>query len=115
MDIDNFVMLCILQLHSGKNIEIVDGMLNEIEGVNGISVDDIYCDILDKDKMNISIKDLKSSINRLMLKGHLSIRDERICPSLGLVYYFMEILQYEGDANESLQMLSSRLDSLETE
>ena len=115
MEIDNFVMLCILQLHSGKNIEIVDGMLNEIDGVNGISVDDIYCDILDKEKTNISIKDLKSSINRLMLKGHLSILDERICPSLGLVYYFIEILQYEDDVNESLNMISSRLDSLENE
>lgn len=56
-----------------------------------------------------SIKDLQSSINRIISKGHLSIIDNRLCPSIELIHFFVEILQYEEDINERLLILSRKM------
>jgi len=113
MDTEYLVMLAILQLHRGKSIKLVDGILLDVAGINDISIEDVFYYIIEKCTINMGIKDLNDNISQLMSKGFLSIRDGRLCPSLGIIHYFVEILQYTDDINESLQMLSRRMDNME--
>lgn len=39
----------------------------------------------------------------------------RLCPSISLIHYFTEMLQYEKDTKESLRMLSYRMSMIENE
>ena len=109
MDIDYLVMLSILQLHRGKSIKYEDDKMSDVAGINDISVNNVYSYLLSTFNPNIEIDDLKESIFRLQTKGHLYIEDGRLCPSISLIHYFLEILQYEEDKKESLRMLSSRI------
>lgn len=115
MDTEYLVMLAILQLHRGKSIKLVDGILLDVVGINDISIEDVFCYILEKCTINMSITNLNDSINQLISKGFLSISDGRLCPSLGITHYFVEILQYIDDINEKLQMLSRRMDNMENQ
>lgn len=115
MEIDYLVMLSILKLHRGKSIKLVDGVLSDVAGINDIDIDGVLCYLLEKVNINMSIKNLNDSINRLISKGHLFIRAGRLCPSSRLIHYFVEILQYEEDINESLKMLSRRMSCFENQ
>ncbi len=111
MDVDYIVMLSILQLHRGKSIKLVQGKLCDVDGINDISSNDLLRYISEKFVLNMENKVLNESINRLISGGFLSIREGRMCPSLGLIHYFVEILQYGDDIKESLSMLSARMEN----
>lgn len=109
MDIDCLMMLCILELHRGKSIRLVDGIPSDVAGINDISKDDLFCYIQEKVVPSIGINDLSYSINRLVSDGYISINGGRLYPAIWLIHYFIEILQYEDDNKKRSQMLSKRM------
>ncbi len=113
MDIDYLVMLSILQLHRGKSIKCLDCKMSDLAGINDIDANDVYSYLLSTGSPNIGINDLDESIIRLQTKGHLHIENGRLCPSISLIHYYVEILQYEEDKKESMRMLSSRISTIE--